>query len=106
MKQKRYLHGLFWAHLVIEKLAKILWIKNNKANIPPKIHNINRILELANIDLGDENMAFLKDYNKFQLSTRYPDYIENLYKTLRKPAAEHQFETVKKIRTCLLKLMP
>ena len=106
MKQKRYLHCLFWAHLVIEKLAKALWIKNNVENVPPKTHNIPWLLEQANVDLGDETIAFLRDYNKYQLSTRYPEYIENLYKTCTKSVTEHKLETVKDIRICLLKMLP
>ena len=27
---KKYLQSLFWAHLVLEKLAKAHWIKNKK----------------------------------------------------------------------------
>ena len=106
MNQKRFLHGLFWAHLVIEKLAKALWIKQNETNIPPKTHNINWILEQANANLDDEKMQFLLKFNKFQLSTRYPDYIENLYKTCTKTVADHQLKNIKTIRQCLLNKLP
>jgi HEPN domain-containing protein len=37
---KKYLHCLFWSHLVLEKLAKAIWIKTHEDNIPPKVHNI------------------------------------------------------------------
>jgi hypothetical protein len=37
---KRYLHCLFWAHLVLEKLAKAHWVKTHEDDIPPKVHNI------------------------------------------------------------------
>ena len=42
---KRYVHCLFWAHLVMEKLAKAYWIRTHQDNIPPKIHSIVRLLE-------------------------------------------------------------
>ena len=34
---KNYMHCLFWAHLVLEKLAKAHWVKNHEDNIPPKV---------------------------------------------------------------------
>jgi HEPN domain-containing protein len=42
---KRYIHSLFFAHLALEKLCKALWVKSNESNIPPKIHNLVRLLQ-------------------------------------------------------------
>jgi HEPN domain-containing protein len=105
LKAKRYLHCLFWAHLVLEKLAKAHWIKNHQDNIPPKIHNIVRLLELSNIDFGEDNMKFLELFNRFQLSTRYPDYINNMYKVCNKNYTVELLEKVKKIRQCLIEML-
>ena len=102
---KRYLHALFWAHLVLEKLAKAHWVKNNIENTPPKIHNLIALLKQANVDLGEEKMNFLVNYNNFQLSTRYPDYLNKLYKVCTKPFAEVQMAQVKEIRQCLLEML-
>jgi len=102
---KRYSHGLFWAHLVLEKLAKAHWVKNNEENIPPKIHNLTSILNRANVDLGREDMNFLDDYNMFQLSSRYPDYLSKIYRLCTKQFSETQLEKVKEIRQCLLKML-
>ena len=102
----RYLHALFWAHLVLEKLAKALWVKNNESNTPPKIHNLITILRQANVDLGDETMNFIGKYNDFQLSSRYPDYLNKMYKIATKKYAEKNLQTVKEIRQCLLKMLP
>ena len=101
----RYLHALFWAHLVLEKLAKALWVKNNEGNTPPKIHNLTTLLKQANIDLGDEKMKFLYSFNAFQLSARYPDYISKVYKVCTKQFANTQMVEIKEIRKCLLEMM-
>ena len=77
---KDYMHCLFWAHLVLEKLAKALWVKYHQDNIPPKVHNVVWLLEQSNIDLGGEMMKFLEDFNMFQLSGRYPDYLRKMDK--------------------------
>jgi len=103
---KKYLHCLFFAHLVLEKLCKAHWVKNNEENIPPKIHKLLWILGGAKVDLGEEKMMFLREFDKFQLSTRYPDYVGKLYRSCTKAYAEHLLEQVKSVRECLLKEMP
>ena len=105
LDKKRYLHGLFWAHLVLEKLAKALWVKNHEDNVPPKIHNIVWLLTSSNIDLGKDNMDFLANFNDFQLSTRYPDYLNKIYEICTKDFTTNEMDNIVKIRTCLLKML-
>ncbi|MDR2232915.1 MAG: HEPN domain-containing protein [Tannerella sp.] len=102
---RQYLHCLFWAHLVLEKLAKAHWVKTHGDNIPPKVHNIVWLLEESGIDLGDTAMRFLEKYNQFQLSTRYPDYVNDIYKVCTEEYTILQLEKVKEIRQCLLKML-
>ena len=103
---KQYLQSLFWAHLVLEKLAKAHWVKSNEENTPPKTHNLIVLLEQANVDLGEEKMNFLVNYNNFQLSARYPDYLNEIYKVCTKQFSEKQMDNVKEIRQCLLEMLP
>jgi len=105
LKTKRYMHCLFWAHLTIEKLAKAHWVKNNEDNIPPKIHNIVWLLEKSNVDLGKNTMEYLTYFNDFQLSSRYPDYINRLYQVCTETFTKQELKKVKEIRKCLLKML-
>ena len=105
LKTKRYMHCLFWAHLTIEKLAKAHWVKNNQDNIPPKIHNIVWLLEKSNVDLGKNTMKYLAYFNDFQLSSRYPDYINRLYQVCTETFTKQELKKVKEIRKCLLKML-
>ena len=105
LKTKRYLHCLFWAHLTIEKLAKAHWVKNNQENIPPKIHNIVWLLEKANVDLGKDTMEYLANFNDFQLSSRYPDYIDKMYRVCTELFTKQELKKVKEIRKCLLEML-
>jgi len=104
-KTKNYMHCLFWAHLMLEKLAKALWVKTHEDNFPPKVHNIIWLLEQSDIDLGEEMMDFLDGFNKFQLSGRYPDYTNNIYKRCTKEFTSEQLKKVKEVRECLLKML-
>jgi HEPN domain-containing protein len=101
----RYVHCLFWAHLVLEKLAKSHWIKTHLENVPPRVHNVLWLLEESNIDLGKEMTAFLEGFNKFQLAGRYPEYIDSIYEVCTKEFTREQLEKVKEVRQCLLKML-
>jgi HEPN domain-containing protein len=50
---KRVFLGLFAAHLAVEKVIKAHVIKETK-DIPPFIHNLNKLAELANIQLTEK----------------------------------------------------
>ena len=102
---KRYLHCLFWAHLTLEKIAKAHWVKTHQENIPPRIHNIKWLLVQSNIDLGDNMMNFIEDFNEFQLEGRYPDYTQRIYKMCTKEFTSEQLKKVKEIKQCLIKML-
>lgn len=73
VKKKRYLHGLFFCHLTIEKIAKAHVVKATK-QIPPRSHNLFRLLENAGIAVTDGDAEFLGILMKYQLEGRYPGY--------------------------------
>ena len=102
---KRYSHCLFWAHLMLEKLSKARWVKNHEDNIPPKVHNIVWLLKESDVDISPENMMFLESFNRFQLSTRYPDYLRRIDKLCTKAYTLNQLATVIEIKKCLLETL-
>lgn len=78
LEGKKNLQALFFAHLVIEKLCKAVWIKSNDKNIPPKTHNLLFILSQTPVKLTDEQSEFFLILNRFQLEGRYPEYITKI----------------------------
>jgi HEPN domain-containing protein len=99
---KRYLHCLFWAHLTLEKLAKALWVKTHKEDVPPKVHHIVWLLRESGVDLEKDVLEFLAGFSDFQLSTRYPDYMNKMYEVCTKAFTANEIEKVKEVRRCLL----
>ncbi len=73
IKKRKYLHGLFFCHLTLEKIIKALVVKAANQN-PPKSHNLFRLLENAGIEVEDKDAEFLGILMKYQLEGRYPDY--------------------------------
>ena len=66
---------LFMGHLVIEKLLKGLYAKNNPDDpIAPKIHNLILLSQKANLEVPTEIREKIQTINTFNISARYDDY--------------------------------
>jgi HEPN domain-containing protein len=67
-------HALFFAHLAVEKVLKA-HVTKQTCRIPPKIHNLSRLAELAQLSLTPEQQVFLRDLGVYQIEGRYPDLL-------------------------------
>lgn len=101
LKGRKYVYALFFGHLYLEKICKALWVKQNEGKYPPKIHNLVRILELADVKLEANDIEFLDGLNQYQIEGRYPDYIKNIAKETTKHMTELYIERIKIIAKCL-----
>jgi len=64
-------HGLFFAHLALEKVLKAhVCVKT--LNAPPRIHNLVRLAETAGLALAADQLDTLADMNEFAIEGRYP----------------------------------
>ena len=94
---------LFCVHLSMEKIVKAIWVKNNKEDYPPRLHNLVRILEQTTVKLNDDVLIFLNDLNRFQLEGRYPDYRGIIYKECNFEFTKKILEKANEVKICLLK---
>ncbi len=67
-------HGLFFAHLALEKMLKAHVCRETN-NLAPKIHNLVRLAELGNLPITTEQRTFLGFFNQYQIEGRYPDQL-------------------------------
>ena len=104
MAENMFMHSLF-GHLFLEKIAKALWVKNNIENVPPKTHNLLKIIKEAGLELSSENQAFLIKLNQYQVESRYPEDIDKLYAITDKPLTEDYFAKIANIDKCLREKM-
>jgi HEPN domain-containing protein len=100
-KGKKYLHALFFAHLVIEKLCKALWIKYNHENVPPRSHNLIYLLSFTPVKLTVEKSEFLLALNRFQLEGRYPDYLTKMHSICNEQFTSSMLETTNQLKLWL-----
>lgn len=98
---KKYVQCLFFAHLVLEKWCKAHWVKDNVSNIPPKIHNLVKLVEATSLNLEQTDLDFLRSFNDFQTISRYPDYQFEMNKRFTDEYAAELLEKVKTVRKCL-----
>ncbi len=64
-------HGMFFAHLALEKLLKAHICKKT-GKLAPKIHNLVQLAEIAELRLKPQDIDTLAEMNEFNLEGRYP----------------------------------
>ena len=77
IESNRLLHGLFFCHLVIEKVIKANVVRQT-GEIAPRSHNLLYLSEIANLVFDEDDEIFLGILMKYQLQGRYPDYNPNI----------------------------
>ena len=65
-------YSLFTAHLALEKMLKA-YVCKATGEMPPRIHNLIRLAEIAKLDLSKEQLDLLARLGVFQIEGRYPD---------------------------------
>jgi HEPN domain-containing protein len=99
---KNYLQSLFFAHLVIEKLCKSLWIKHNIENIPPRTHNLIYLLSSTPLELDESMSELLLSLNRFQLEGRYPEHFTKMRTICNKEFTQSMIASTNQLRQWLL----
>ncbi len=93
---------LFMGHLVIEKLLKGLYAKNNPDDpIAPKIHNLILLSQKANLEVPTEIREKIQTINTFNISARYDDYKRTFDEKCTDDYTEEQVKNVEEVRKWL-----
>ena len=71
--------SLFIFHLALEKILKATIVKDEKT--PPPIHDLERLAELAGLELVEEKHDWLNEITGFNIAARYPNEKKSLYET-------------------------
>lgn len=71
LKNGKLTQGMFFVHLALEKILKAHVVRTTK-QIPPKIHFLIRLMEIAGLVLPKETVLFLKEFEGYQIEGRYP----------------------------------
>ena len=103
---KKNSYCLFFGNLVIEKLLKGLYAKNNEENpYTIKSHNLLALAEKCNLDLTDEQVEKLQIIIQFNISARYDDYKESFNRKCTDEYTSEQIKNIEEVRTWLKNLL-
>jgi HEPN domain-containing protein len=101
-EKKDYNWSLFIGHLVVEKLLKAYYVKNNEDH-PPLSHNLVRLAEKAELELEEKQKDMLVTVTTFNIRARYDDYKAEFYKTCTKKFTETWINKIKGFRKWIKK---
>lgn len=73
IQNNKFVQGLFFCHLCIEKITKAILVKETN-QIPPKSHDIFYLANKAQIKLPENKQRIVQILMKYQLEGRYPEY--------------------------------
>jgi HEPN domain-containing protein len=74
VKAGRTRHGLFFAHLALEKLLKA-HVCRTIGDLAPRIHALLRLAERTDLSVSEPQRLFLARFDQYQLEGRYPDML-------------------------------
>ena len=95
-KNKQNTWCLYIGQLIIEKLLKALYAKNNKnAPYAPKSHDLLYLAEKIQLELTKPQKILLDTITKFNLEARYDDYKESFRKTCTNKYVAEQIKNIK-----------
>ncbi len=103
---KKNSYCLFFGHLVIEKLLKGLYAKNNKENpYAIKSHNLLALAEKCNLELTNDQVEKLQIITQFNISARYDDYKETFNQKCTDEYTSVQIKNIEEVRIWLKNLL-
>jgi len=91
----KYIEGMFFCHLSIEKIIKALVVKQTE-NIPVRSHDLFHLIEIAKITITEEQSNSMQILMKYQLEGRYPEFYP------KAPSAENINDYLLKTKQLLL----
>ena len=105
-KSKRNSYALFFGHLVIEKLLKAVYAKNNKSTPhAPKSHDLDYLAQKMNLETTEHQNDLLETISHFNLETRYDDYKKTFENKCTDEYTENQIKNIEEVRTWLKTLL-
>ena len=105
LKNKRYIYVVFMCHLALEKTLKAI-LTEMLNELPPYTHNLNRLIEMVNIELPIEYQAFVNRLNLQSVPTRYPEDFKKISKEFTKKLVEEYLRQTKRTMRWLKQNIP
>ena len=97
---------LFMGQMVIEKLLKALYAKNNVSEpYAPKSHDLMYLAQKINLTVTETQKLYLNEITRFNLNSRYDDYKREFYNKCTDEYTEEQINKIKEVKQWLENLL-
>jgi HEPN domain-containing protein len=103
LASKRYVYVIFMCHLSVEKALKAAIVEFTDMAMPPKIHTLRRLADLAGLVLSEDQRAFLDELTAQQQRTRYPEDLAVMNQLYTRHYAQRTLKQTKEFRTWLVR---
>ena len=86
LRTGRFLYVGFMCHQAVEKMLKAAWQATHISEVPPRIHNLERLATEAGLldDLSTRQRTLLVELEPLNVEARYPSHKTALLKKLTK----------------------
>lgn len=85
---KKFVHGMFFLHLAVEKMLKALIVNHRKEEAPYGHNLLSLANQISELNISRENLELLAKITEFNIAARYDDYKFNFYKLCTKDFSE------------------
>lgn len=99
-----YHYALFFAHLVVEKTLKAIYVQKVDVDVPYK-HRLPLLANLCGLKLSEEQLDLLERVSRFNIEARYPDKKFQFYKLCTKEFTQEYLKKIRELRQWLLSQM-
>ena len=100
----RYLYVLFCCQQAVEKTLKALIVKRT-SDFPPRLHNLLRLAEIADIKMEPDREDFLGELSGYYIQTRYPEEIQSLAQALDREIAQDALDKTEEVTEWLFSML-
>ena len=97
---------LFMGQMVIEKLLKAIYAKNNISEpFAPKSHDLLYLAQKINLTVTEQQKLYLNEITRFNLNSRYDDYKREFFNKCTDEYTEEQINKVEEVKQWLEELL-
>jgi HEPN domain-containing protein len=97
----RHVYVLFCCQQAVEKALKAVIVKKT-GEMPPRIHNLLRLAEAAEIESDEEQIHFLTKLSGYYIQSRYPEEIRAAGATINQELAREILSKAGQMVKCVL----
>jgi HEPN domain-containing protein len=103
LKAGRYLYVVFCCQQAVEKAIKALIVRRT-GEFPPRVHNLVRLAEVAEIESDGERIRFLGELSGYYIQSRYPEEIKTVGSAVTAELAREVLGKTEQIVTWVLSI--